>query len=148
VEAATGDRRAAFDLLAAGAEPLMELDHARAARLLVEAGRIAWSDADLPAALSVSQRMQQLALEPNSREWYAVRVMTGLGSLLQGDPTAAAPLLRAVVADADRDDPEQLQYAGGAAMVTGDENTSSSGACPRARRCRLRLRHATPVNAR
>ena len=124
VEAATGDRRAAFDLLAAGAEPLMELDHARAARLLVEAGRVAWSDADLPAALSVSQRMQQLALEPNSREWYAVRVMTGLGSLLQGDPTAAAPLLRAVVADADRDDPEQLQYAGGAAMVTGDENTA------------------------
>jgi len=124
VEAATGDRRAAFDLLAAGAEPLMELDHARAARLLVEAGRIAWSDADLPAALSVSQRMQQLALEPNSREWYAVRVMTGLGSLLQGDTTAAAPLLRAVVADADRDDPEQLQYAGGAAMVTGDENTA------------------------
>jgi DNA-binding CsgD family transcriptional regulator len=124
VEAATGDRRAAFDLLAAGAEPLMGLDHARAARLLVEAGRVAWSDADLPAALSVSQRMQQLALEPNSRESYAVRVMTGLGSLLRGDTTAAAPLLRAVVADADRDDPEQLQYAGGAAMVTGDESTA------------------------
>jgi DNA-binding NarL/FixJ family response regulator len=124
VEAATGDRRAAFDLLAVGAEPLMELDHARAARLLVEAGRVAWSDADLPAALSVSQRMQRLTLEPNSRESYAVRVMAGLGSLLQGDTTAAAPLLRAVVADADREDPEQLQYAGAAAMVTGDESTA------------------------
>jgi hypothetical protein len=53
VESASGDRRIAFDILLAGSEPIEPADPAMAARMLVEAGLVAWADADLPGMIEV-----------------------------------------------------------------------------------------------
>jgi hypothetical protein len=79
VESASGDRRVAYDILLAGAGPLVTLDPARAARMLAEAGRVAWSDADIPGMIEAGRRMESLDLSEAMPEAFAVNVMIALG---------------------------------------------------------------------
>jgi hypothetical protein len=123
VESASGDRRVAYDILLAGAEPLAAFDPARAARMLAEAGRVAWSDADLAGMIEVGRRMESLDLSEGMPEAFAVNVMIGLGRLLQRDP-AAAPLIQELVSSADLNDPQQLQIAGAASMFAGNDRAA------------------------
>ena len=45
----------------------MTLDPTRAARMLIEAGRIAWQDADLPGVADIGRRLAALDLPPMPR---------------------------------------------------------------------------------
>jgi hypothetical protein len=67
LQAEWGDRRVGYELLSRGAETLMTLDPTRAARMLIEAGRIAWQDADLPGVADIGRRLAALDLPPMPR---------------------------------------------------------------------------------
>jgi DNA-binding CsgD family transcriptional regulator/tetratricopeptide (TPR) repeat protein len=126
IESTSGDRRVAFTILLEGSEPMLSLDPERAARMLGEAGRVAWSDADLPGMIEAGRRMESLDLEQGTPVALAVNVMIGMGRLLQGDSATAAPLIRASVSRADLGDPQQLQIAGAASMFIGDDRSARS----------------------
>jgi len=91
--------------------------------MLAEAGRIAWSDADLPGMIEAGRRMQALDLPQGMPEAFAVNVMIALGRLLQRDPSAA-PLIQELASRADLDDPHQLQIAGAASMLAGNDRAA------------------------
>jgi DNA-binding CsgD family transcriptional regulator len=124
VEAGSGDRRVAYEILRAGSDRIASLDPGRAAGMLVEAGRIAWSDADPAGMVEVGRRMQLLELDRDAPWVFAVHVMIGLGRLLQGDAPSATPLIASTVAGADPGDPGQLEIAGTASIFIGDDRTA------------------------
>ena len=124
VEAAWGDRRVAFDIQLSGSRPVTPLDPVRAARMLIEAGRTAWQDADLPGLAEVGARLESLPPAPGTPEEFAVSLIVGLGRLARDDMAAAAPLLQAAAARTDLDDPRRLQMAAAAAIFAGDDRTA------------------------
>jgi DNA-binding CsgD family transcriptional regulator len=124
MELESGTRQAAYEIFLTGAETVGSVDVHRAARMLTEAGRSAWAEADFPRIAEVGRRMEALELPEQGPEVFPAKVMIGLGRLLQGDAATAVPIIRAAVSQADRDDPDQLQLAGGVSMFIGGDRVA------------------------
>jgi DNA-binding CsgD family transcriptional regulator len=124
VEAGAGDRRAAFEQMLTASATLGEADPTRAADVLVEAGRIAWMEADPVMMIEVGGRMDALGLRDDAPEAFGVGVMQGLHRLLEGDPDGAAKLIGDSIDRADPADPRQLHLAGVASMFMRDDRTA------------------------
>jgi DNA-binding CsgD family transcriptional regulator len=120
----SGNREVAYEVLLSGAEAVAAVDAGRAARMLSEAGVAAWGEADVPKLIEVGRRMEALQLPEKGPQAFPAKVIIGLGRLLQGDAAAAVLLIRAAVAQADRDDPEQLRVAGGVSLFTGADRAA------------------------
>ncbi|GAA2891676.1 helix-turn-helix transcriptional regulator [Nonomuraea rubra] len=97
---------------------------AQAARMLIEAGRLAFTAADLPRLAEAGRRLAGL---PPVEEAVTAggKLMIGLAALLEGDAERAATLLREGRALAkDSADPQSLTMAAGAAMFVGEDMTA------------------------
>jgi DNA-binding CsgD family transcriptional regulator len=121
VQAGPGNRRTAFDLMLKASESIVASDPGTAARMLVDAGRLAWVEADSRMIIEVGRRMDALDLHAETPELFAVDLMKGLFRLLEGDPVNAAPLIGSSLDRVDPQDPRQLHLAGVAAMFTRDD---------------------------
>jgi DNA-binding CsgD family transcriptional regulator len=124
LELDSGNRQVAYQIFLTGSQSVAPVDTQRAVRMLTEAGRTAWADADIPRMIEVGRRMEALELPGQGPEVFPVKAMIGLGRLGQGDAATAVPLIRAAVSQADRDDPEQLHIAGAVSMFTGADRTA------------------------
>lgn len=125
VESVSGDRRVAFETLLAAATTVAREDSARAAVMFVDAGHIAWPDADVAGIVEVGRRIGALTLSDDAPEQFAAGLMRGLGLLLEGDTAAATPLLRAATEIIDPGDHQQLHIAGSATMFLGDDRAAA-----------------------
>jgi hypothetical protein len=121
VAAGPGDRRLAFELMLTASELITASDPATAAQMLVDAGRLAWIEANPPMMIEVGRRMNVLDLPVDTPERFALDLMKGLFLLLEGDPGAAGPLIGSSIDHVDPQDPRQLHLAGVAAMFTRDD---------------------------
>jgi DNA-binding CsgD family transcriptional regulator len=119
-----GDRRIGFDRMLAASGSIAATDPAAAVRMLGEAGRIAWMDADPRMMIEVGRRMDALDIPDDAPERFAVDLMKGLFRLLEGDPGGAAPLIGSSVDRVDPGDPTQLHLAGVAALFMRDDRTA------------------------
>ncbi|MGW3345811.1 helix-turn-helix transcriptional regulator [Nonomuraea rubra] len=100
------------------------LEPGQAARMLIEAGRLAFTAADLPRLAEAGRRLAGL---PPAEEAVTAggKLMIGLAALLEGDAERAATLLREGRALAqDSADPQSLTMAAGAAMFVGEDATA------------------------
>ncbi|MEV0614432.1 LuxR family transcriptional regulator [Nonomuraea sp. NPDC050404] len=93
IEGVSGRPDAAYAMLVAAAEPVATLDPGQAARMLTEAGRLAWTVADLPKLITVGRRLESLPPAAGVVTAGAM-VLVGLAALLEGDAERAAPRLR------------------------------------------------------
>ncbi|TYB61785.1 helix-turn-helix transcriptional regulator [Nonomuraea sp. PA05] len=96
----------------------------QAARMLIEAGRLAFTAADLPRLAEAGRRLAGL---PPIEEAVTAggKLMIGLTALLAGDTEQATALLREGRALArDSADPQSLTMAAGAAMFVGEDATA------------------------
>jgi ATP/maltotriose-dependent transcriptional regulator MalT len=117
IEFACGVPSAAYAILLAGSEPVVDSDPSRAARMVTEAGIIAWAAGDLPGLAEASRRLAGRSL-PDSR----AMLIVGLGSFLGGDTARATELLREGVGHAEKsDNPQAVGFAAACAMFTGDD---------------------------
>ena len=121
IEAGPGNRQIAFDLMLKASETIKIGDPAFAAQILVDAGRLAWIEADASMMVQVGRRMDTLDLPGDIPELFAVDLMKGLFRLLEGDPVKAAPLIESSIGRVDPQDARQLHLAGVAAMFTRDD---------------------------
>lgn len=124
IEAGAGDRLVAFNMMLATSSSIASTRPGTAAQMLVDAGRIAWMEADPPMMIQVGRRMDALALPDGAPETFAVDVMKGLHRLLEGDIDAAATLIGGTIDRVDPRDPTQLHLAGVASMFTRDDRTA------------------------
>jgi DNA-binding CsgD family transcriptional regulator len=124
IELASGAKQVAYEILIKGSEPVATLDPRRAARMLTEAGRGAWGEADIATIIEVGRRIEALDLPQEAPEAFVASVIIGFGRLLQGDTASAAPLIRTAVSKAELDDPRQLHVAGAAALFIGADQTA------------------------
>ncbi|WP_344872301.1 LuxR C-terminal-related transcriptional regulator, partial [Nonomuraea antimicrobica] len=127
IEGLCGRPDTGYAILLAGAEPVAALDPGQAARMLTEAGRLAWTAADLS---KVAEAGRRLAVLPPVEDTAAAgaRLMVGLAALLAGDPGRAARPLReghalaqetAQAKTGEAAGPLNLWTAAGAAMFLG-----------------------------
>jgi DNA-binding CsgD family transcriptional regulator len=117
IEFACGVPSAAYATLMAGSEPVVEVDPPRAARMVTEAGVIAWAAGDLPGLAEAGRRLDRWSL-PDSR----AMLIVGLGSFLGGETARATELLREGVGSAEKsDDPQAVGFAAACAMFAGDD---------------------------
>ncbi|WP_043618979.1 helix-turn-helix transcriptional regulator [Nonomuraea candida] len=122
IEGVSGRPATAYTMLVAGAEPIARLDPGRAARMLAEAGRQAWTIADLPKLVTAARRLSEVT---EGAAVSAARLLAGLVALLEGDAGRAAPALREGLALArDAADPQDLALGAGAAMFLGDDDAA------------------------
>jgi DNA-binding CsgD family transcriptional regulator len=121
IELACGTPLAAHASLLAGADLVADLDPPLAATMLTEVGRIAWLSGDLPRLGDAGRRLAGLPA-PDGAAAVSAKLVVGLGRFLQGDPAAAAELLRAAAAAAEEvDDPTALGFAASGAIFVGDD---------------------------
>src|SRR6185312_9597642 len=85
IEAACGTPDAAYAVLTNGAELAADRDPERAARMLTEAGQIAWAVGDLARLADAGRRLANLPAADS-----AARLVMGLSSFLHGDTARAA----------------------------------------------------------
>ncbi|MFD0478542.1 hypothetical protein ACFQ0B_67900 [Nonomuraea thailandensis] len=117
-----GDGHRQVERRDASAEDVREAG--QAARMLVEAGRLAFTAGDLPRLAEAGRRLAGL---PPVEEAVTAggKLMIGLAALLEGDAGRAATLLREGRALAqDSADPQSLTMAAGAAMFVGEDTTA------------------------
>lgn len=121
IEAACGVPSDAYAVLLAGSELITAADPERAARMLTEAGQIAWATADLPKLGEAGRRLSDLPSD-HGAVTVAARLVTGLGSLLDGDTATAAIRLReaADLAMATAQ-PHTLMLAAAGTMFLGED---------------------------
>ncbi|WP_240776795.1 helix-turn-helix transcriptional regulator [Nonomuraea basaltis] len=121
IEGLCGRPDTAYAMLLAGSEPVAESDPGQAARMLTEAGRLAWTAADLPKLVEAGRRIADLPPVEDAVTAGA-RLVVGLAAILQGDAERAAPALREGRALAqDKADPQSLGLAASAAMFVGED---------------------------
>jgi DNA-binding NarL/FixJ family response regulator len=125
VESAVGDRRIAFQGMLAAATAISELDLSKSTQLVIDAGHLAWADADLAGMTEIARRLTDVTVPNSDPLAFNINVMLGLGSVLSGDTAHGLPIVRAAITSADPNDPVQLHIAGTAAMFVGDDHTSS-----------------------
>ena len=113
IEASCGVPDAAYAMLVAGAE---QADPPRAARMLTEAGQVAWASGDRTRLADVSRCLSALPAADGAVT-RAARLVQGLTSFLVGDTERAVPLL-----DGRGDGNELLSAA--AALFRGDDATA------------------------
>jgi DNA-binding NarL/FixJ family response regulator len=121
LEAACGVPASAYAILAAGAEQVSTLDPLRAARMLTEAGQIAWGTGDLNRLREAARRIAELPATDGAVA-LGTRIVTGLADFLDGDTANAAVRLReaADLARAERQ-PHALMVAAAGVMFLGDD---------------------------
>jgi DNA-binding NarL/FixJ family response regulator len=121
IEATCGVPSNAYAVLMAGSELITSLDPERAARMLTEAGQIAWATGDLLRLGETGRRLSELPAEYGAVT-IAARLITGLGSLLDGDTATATVRLREA-ADLARatGEPHTLMVAAAGTMFLGED---------------------------
>ncbi|MFC5831497.1 LuxR C-terminal-related transcriptional regulator, partial [Nonomuraea insulae] len=119
IEGLCGRPDTAYAMLVAGAEPIAARHPGQAARMLAEAGRLAWTAADLPRLAEAGRRLAALPSTEGAAAPGAT-LLVGLAALLEGDAEQAARFLRAGRALAQAD-PDSLGLVAGAAMFVGDD---------------------------
>lgn len=118
IEATCGAPTAAYATLVGGAEPIADIDPPRAARMLAEAGQIAWGTGDLSRLTEAGRRLAALPETGNP----AAAAVIGLGDLLRGDMQAAsAALHHAAELARSGPDPLSLMLPAMGAMFVGDD---------------------------
>lgn len=122
IEASRGSPSAAYAILVGGSELVASLHPTSAARMLTEAGQIAWASGDLSRLGEAGQRLAALPATDGAVTLSAQLVM-GLASFLHGDTATAALRLREA-ADLARaaEEPRALMLAGAGAMFLGDDS--------------------------
>src|SRR5262249_62187563 len=88
IEFGCGTPAAGYAVLVAGSELVAAADPARAARMLAEAGIIAWMGGDVAGVVEASRRVARLP-EPTGAGALIGQVVPGLGSFLGGRPRPA-----------------------------------------------------------
>ncbi len=124
VESVSGSRREGVQILLDAADAVAEADPGRAIGLLVDAGHLAWSDADVAGLNVVARRLRRDAVDPSGRASFSVSVIVGLGDVLGGNPARGLPMISRALQIADPADPFELHVAGTAAMFVGDDRTA------------------------
>jgi DNA-binding CsgD family transcriptional regulator len=121
IETACGDLTAAYAILLTGAEPIADLDPGLAARMLTEAGQVAWLGGDVPALREAGRRLAALPA-PEDTVRLRAELVLGLDSFLAGDTAAAVPRLRDVADQAPHSpDPRAVTLAAAGALFLGDD---------------------------
>ncbi|MFI5905997.1 ATP-binding protein [Dactylosporangium sp. NPDC051541] len=124
IEGVCGRPDTAYAILATAAEPIEPTDPAGAARLLAEAGRLAWVSGDLPRVAAAGRRLARLP-ERGSAVTAATQLVLGMGALLDGDTAGAAGPLREGRRLAESTaEPASLAFAAGAALFLGEDATA------------------------
>jgi DNA-binding CsgD family transcriptional regulator/tetratricopeptide (TPR) repeat protein len=121
IETACGTPAVAYAILVAGADQVAAADAAKAARMLSDAGQVAWIGGDLAGMAETARRLAELPA-PGGADGVVAQLITGLASFLRGDTAGATALLRdgARLAE-DCDEPRALGLAAGGAMFVGDD---------------------------
>ena len=132
VELAVGRPSDGYVVLLEAARETLPHDRAAGLELLGRACAAAGAIADVAALIVAFELAGSVEPDPDSDfEVLLVRLMSGLGRLLGGDPAAGVPLIEEALAIAHRlDDPATLDYAAAGAYTLGDR--------PRAHRLRDR----------
>jgi DNA-binding CsgD family transcriptional regulator/tetratricopeptide (TPR) repeat protein len=121
IEGFCGRPDTAYAILTAAAEPVAASDPAGAARMLAEAGRLAWAGGDLPRLVAAGRRLGELPPAGDAVTAVA-RLVVGMAAMLDGDTDRAAALLRESRGLAESAaEPQALAFAAGAALFVGDD---------------------------
>jgi DNA-binding CsgD family transcriptional regulator len=124
IELRCGVPAEAATMLAAGAVEVAPIAPAKAIEMLVEAGQAASYAGDAAQIVDFGRRASSLIEDDEPDQRFTVAVITGIGSLLAGDPAQGAPLLKdALALAANFQDPRRLVHAGACAGYLGDEAT-------------------------
>ncbi|MFB4280498.1 AAA family ATPase [Nonomuraea sp. MTCD27] len=124
IEGLCGRPDTAYAMLVAASEPVAALHPGQAARMLTEAGRLAWTVADLPKLAEADRRLASLP-RGEGAVTDGTRLVGGLAALLEGDAARANPSLREGSEPAqDQADPLSLGMAAAAAMFAGVDATA------------------------
>jgi DNA-binding CsgD family transcriptional regulator len=121
LELELGSGLAAHDIFMSAAGEVAELDHERAARLLLEATRAALYVGDRNALVSTGHRAQDLRLRAG--ETFELTVSAGLGLVWEADGRTGRKLLDEAIARAESN-PRGLEWAARCALQRGDETSA------------------------
>ena len=121
LELELGSGLVAHDIFMSAAGEVAELDHERAARLLLEATRAALYAGDRHALVSTAHQAQ--ALRIRAGETFELTVSAGLGLVWEEDGTAGRKLLDDAIAQAE-ENPRRLEWAARCALQRGDETSA------------------------
>lgn len=121
IEMRSGMPKEAYRLLIASATAFAELDGHAALKTLVYAGEAASFIGDSAMAAEVGRLALVVPQGDADEDALMVGLLAGLAAVLSGDAPGGIAMLREVVVGAERfDSPEQLLWAGRAALYVGD----------------------------
>ena len=121
LELGSGSGFVAHDIFMSAAEEVAELDHERAAKLLLEATRAALYTGDLSAQVRTGRRAQDL--RRRASENFELTVSAGMGLLWEGDGAVGRMLLDEAITRAEHN-PRRFHWAARSALQRGDETTA------------------------
>jgi DNA-binding CsgD family transcriptional regulator len=121
LELELGSGLAAHDIFMSAAGEVAELDHERAAKLLLEATRAALYVGDRNALVSTAHRAQDLRLRAG--ETFELTVSAGIGLVWEADGRTGRKLLDEAIARAESN-PRGLEWAARCALQRGDETSA------------------------
>jgi DNA-binding CsgD family transcriptional regulator len=122
IELTVGRPGDGYAVLAEAARAAMPLHRAVGLELLGRARAAATISGYVPGMVATAEIAGALEPDPDSDlELFLIRLITGQGRLIGGDPAGGAPLIEEALAVADRfDDPMLLDWAAAGAFVLGD----------------------------
>ena len=123
LELESGSGFVAHDIFMSAADEVAELDHERAAKLLLEATRAALYTGDLSAQVRTGRRAQELRRQAS--ENFELTVSAGMGLLWEGDGAVGRMLLDEAIARAEHN-PRRFHWAARSALQLGNETTASA----------------------
>ena len=121
IEMRTGMPKEAYRLLVAGAAAFADVDNHAGLETLVCAGEAAAFIGDPAMSAEVGRLALAMGQDATAEDALMVDLLAGLAAVLSGDAAGGIRMLRDVVVAAESfDDPEQLLWAGRAALYVGD----------------------------
>jgi DNA-binding NarL/FixJ family response regulator len=122
IELRCGAPTVAFKALVAGAVEIAPVDSHKALEMLVEASQAASYLGDMALAVEAGENAAGLPSSQDPADHFMVRLLVGIGSMLEGDSRRGVPLLREAVAlAAVLEDPRLIVWAGTAARYLGGD---------------------------
>jgi DNA-binding CsgD family transcriptional regulator/tetratricopeptide (TPR) repeat protein len=122
VELTVGRPADGYAVLAEAARAALPLHRAVGLELLARARACATISGHVPGMVETAAIADDLEPDPNSDlEVFLIRLISGQGRVIGGDPAGGAPLIEEALAAAERfDDPVQLDWAAAGAFMVGD----------------------------
>jgi hypothetical protein len=115
----------AFTILAAGSAEVAPVDPVKALAMLLPASEAASYAGDVALTIEAARRAAALPRGEQRIDQFTLGLLVGIGSILEGDTTRGAPLLREAIMLAQTfDDPSRLGFAGAAARYLGDDTAT------------------------